>query len=143
MAIKAVFLASLVGCYKNHLYVQQEWVDSQFLASAHVGTPDPRLADPPEGQGLLLAWRFPDHLFEENLIFVITVRLWNNSEKILTKSVEEQRGSMAFYFPNKGLEQDLRILTYKIEVFNEEDELVEEWKHHFWRELIELHPESS
>jgi len=133
----------LSGCYKNHLYVQQEWVDANFLASHYVGSPDPRTLDPPEGQRLLVAWRFPRCLFDEQLSFLITVRLWDNSEKIFVQPIERKSGSLAYYFPDKDCEIDHRILTYKIEVFNARGEIVEEWKHHFWRELIELHTEPS
>lgn len=129
------------GCYKNHLYVQQEWVDANFLASQYVGSPDPRALDPPQGQRLLLSWKFPQALFCEQLTFLITVRLWDNSEQIFVRQVEQRWGSAAYYFPDKDRDIDHRILTYKIEVFNARGELVEEWKHHFWRELIELHTE--
>jgi hypothetical protein len=132
-------LASLLfawGCYKNHLYVQQEWVNRDFLASVKVGTPDPRQADPPQGQRLLIAWDFPKSLFERRLTLLTTVRLWDQSETVITRPVERKRDGVALFFPSKNLQK--QILTYRIQVFDQEGGLIETWKHHFWTELIPL-----
>src|SRR5207245_514460 len=94
-----IFLFTLLaGCYKNHLYVQQEWVDRNFLASTKVGTPDPRQADPPQGQRLLVSWRFPDNLFYQGLGLVLTVRFWDEEEKVIQHPVERAWGYAAFNF---------------------------------------------
>ncbi len=138
MIIKGALLICLASCYKDHLYVQQEWVNASFLASHHVGTPDPRSENPPEGQRLLVAWHFPRCLLEERLTLFVTVRLWDQTEEITIRPIERRRGSFAFDYPNPGDCLDRRILTYKMEVFTESGELVEEWKHHFWTEQIEL-----
>lgn len=133
----------VASCYKNHLYVQQEKVDVNFLASSHIQTPDPRLAHPPEGSRLLISWNFPRCLFGEQLTFLVTVRFWDNTEKILVKTIHHRRGSTAFDFSNPGTCLSSQILTYKIDVFTEEGTLIETWKHHFWVELIDLHPDKT
>jgi hypothetical protein len=140
MIIKGTLLISLSGCYKNHLYVQQEWVDANFLASHHVGTPDPRSENPPEGQRILVAWYFPRCLLEDQLTLLVTVRLWDQTEQIFMRSIDRRRGSLAFDCPNQGDCLDRRVLTYKVEVFTLNGDLIEEWKHHFWTELIKLQP---
>jgi hypothetical protein len=129
-------LLLLTSCYKNHLYVQQEWIDEKYLASTHVNTPDPRKIDPPNGQKLLVKWDFPRSQFEQQLTMLITVRLWNNSEQIFSRSVERKRDYIDLFFPTE--DKNLRILTYKVEVFTKDKELLEVWKHHFWTELIDV-----
>lgn len=123
--------------------MQQEWVDANFLASHHVGTPDPRSECPPEGQRLLFAWHFPRCLLEDGLTLLATVRFWDQTEEIFVRPLTRRRGSLALDCPNPGDCIDRRILTYKVEVFTTNGELLEEWKHHFWRELIELQPTSA
>ncbi len=140
MIIKGTLLIGLAGCYKNHLYVQQEWVNVSFLASRHVGSPDPRSENPPDGQRLLIAWHFPRCLLEEHLHMLITVRLWDQTEEKATRPIERRRGSFALDYPNPGDCIDRRILTYKVEVFTASGELLETWKHQFWTEFIELQP---
>ena len=125
------FLTIFAGCYKDHLYVQQEWVDRTFLASSHVGTPDPRQACPPEGQRLLVGWRFPKYLLDEQLQLVLTVRFWDHTEEVLEYPVERMKDSAAFYFCKK-------ILTYRLQVVNADQEIIETWEHHFWTEPIKI-----
>lgn len=130
-----LFLLVFAGCYKNHLYVQQEWVDRNFLASTHVGTPDPRQECPPEGQRLLVSWKFPRNLGELKL--VITVRFWDNSEEVICHPIDRSWGYAAFFFSK------CKILTYRVQVVDLCDAIVETWEHHFWTELIDIDRRSA
>lgn len=127
----------LTGCYKNHLYVQQEWIDRNYLASSQVGTPDPRQACPPQGQRLLVSWKYPKVLLDEQLQLQITVRFWDNSEEVICHPVDRSWGSASFFF------SETKILTYKIDVVNQCNEIIETWQHHFWTELIDIDRSSS
>ena len=120
------------GCYRHHLYVQQEYVDRTFLASSHVNTPDPRQAEPPEGQRLLIGWDFPRSIFKKELSIVADVRFWDDTEQKKVEPIQRKRGSHAFYFPKK------KILTYRVQVISKDQEIIEIWKHHFWTERIEI-----
>ena len=126
-----IFFTLFSGCYKNHLYVQQEWVDRNFLASSHVGTPDPRQEHPPLGQRLLVAWRFPLNMMDRPLELALTVRFWDNSEQIFRRPIQTSHGSTAFDFFDSQ-----KILTYRIQVVDCEDAVIENWEHHFWTRLI-------
>ena len=133
VAAWAFFLTTFTGCYKDHLYVQQEWVDREFLASTKVGTPDPRQECPPLGQRLLVSWHFPSNLFYQQLRLILTVRFMDNSEEVICYPIERAWSSAAFNF----FEQR-KILTYRVLVVDQQDEIVEVWEHHFWTELITL-----
>ena len=135
MAWKCKFVVAALlfcSCYRHHLYVQQEWVDRNFLASTHVNTPDPRQLDPPDGQRLLIAWDFPRSIFLKELSFVVSVRFWDDTQQEIMDPIERKRGYRAFDFPKK------KILTYRIQVISKEKEVIETWKHHFWTEQIEV-----
>lgn len=132
---KYKILAALLlftGCYRHHLYVQQEWVDKNFLASSHVNTPDPRQDDPPEGQRLLIAWDFPRSVFQKELTLAISVRFWGDTQKEITYPLAKKRGYRAYFFPNE------KILTYRVRVLTRDQEVIESWNHHFWTQLIEV-----
>jgi len=128
----------LTGCYKGHLYVQQEWVDANFLASSKVGTPDPRKEHPPEGQRLIIAWDMPKSMFQQGLTAIATVRFWDQSEQVRTFPLERKRDVKAFFFLNQGFTQDRKILTYLVQIISETGDIVEVWEHPFWTELIDL-----
>lgn len=133
IAILSILCVSLfTGCYKNHLYVQQEWVDRNFLASTQVGTPDPRQADPPEGQRLLISWKFPRSLLDEELRLLVRVRFWDNAEECFSQPIDCSWGYAALFFSEK------KILTYKLDVLNAKGKCIETWEHHFWTELIDF-----
>jgi len=112
--------------------VQQEWVDRTFLASSHVGTPDPRQDCPPDGQRLLVSWKFPSNLLGEQLRLIITVRFWDNVEEVICHPVTRAWSYAAFNFFQS------KILTYKVEVVDYKDEVIDVWEHHFWTELIDI-----
>ncbi|MDE3045812.1 MAG: hypothetical protein KGJ02_04115 [Verrucomicrobiota bacterium] len=136
ITIYGLFLNLLCGCYRSHLYVQQEVVNRDFLASTHVGTPDPRQAHPPEGQRLLISWDFPKKRFEQGLTLIATIRLWDNTQKSYVVAIERKRGYEAIDLPMADKEH--RILTYLVQVVNRQGEVVDQWKHHFWTELIKV-----
>jgi hypothetical protein len=132
VALFAIFATGLVGCYKDHLYVQIEKIDRDFLASTHIGTPDPRQLNPPEGKRLLVAWRFPSNLVDQGIWLELTVRFWDQSQEHICRKIEKGHDYASFNFFDK------RLLTYKIEVVNEKRECIDVWEHQFWTDLIDV-----
>lgn len=110
-------------------------VDVNYLASTHIGTPDPRQKHPPQGQRLLVTWKFPTSIFDQGLRLVLTARHWDQSEELIEYPLTKRWSYEEFYFPCK-------LLTYKIEIFNTCGELVDLWEHHFWTELIDMSSDS-
>jgi hypothetical protein len=124
-------LFCLAGCYQHHLFVLQEWVDGDMLASAKVGTPDPRSEDPPVGQKLLIAWSFPTGMFDQGLTMRVDMRLWSNEEQTILIPVERLKGTTSLFFPCPD-----QILTYRIQVVAADGSVVENWEHQFWTPLV-------
>lgn len=81
---------------------------------------------------MLVAWRFPKYMIDEQLKLVLTVRFWDNSEEVLTRAMEKSRSYEAFDFFGQ------RVLTYRIQVMDVENCVVETWEHHFWTKLIDI-----
>ncbi len=135
--IFCIFLL-LTGCYKDYLYVQQEWIDPQFLASSKIGTPDPRQEKPFFGQRLIIAWDFPKSFFSRDLHLLTTVRFWDNKEEVFQTPILRKRDITAFFFPNPDKTQDRHILTYQVQVFAKDGTLMAKWEHHFWTKLIDV-----
>jgi len=106
-------------------------LDHDYLASTHVGTPDPRQDDPPLGQRLLVSWKFPGNIFNQGLKLVMVARFWDQSEEVIEQILERSWSYLELYFPSK-------LLTYKVEVFNFEGDKVGLWEHHFWTQLIDI-----
>lgn len=131
----------LTSCYKNHLYVQHEKVDKEFLASTHVNTPDPRQKHPPKGQRIIVSWDFPLSVYREKLSMILTVRFWDNRQDVLVRKIDRKRGYDSFYFEDTTKDKKKRVLTYRVQIINEDGEVVDDWKHQFWTDLIEINKE--
>ena len=118
-------------------------MDRNYLASTHVGTPDYRQEHPPDGQTLSIAWDFPLSVYRENLNMILTVRFWDNKQDIFSNKITRKRGYLRYKFQDDTDDKSKKILTYKIDIFNEDGTLVDEWKHQFWKELIEINKDED
>lgn len=126
----------LASCGRSHLYVQQMVLDREYLASTHVGTPDRRQTNPPQGQRFLVGWHFPSNLFAEGLRLALTARFPDQTELVFSEPVKKTWGYAEFQFPR-------RLMTYRIQVINQWDEVVETWEHQLWTELIDIESNDS
>jgi len=133
----------MTSCYKNYLYVHHEKMDNTFLASSHVGTPDPRQKHPPEGQRIAISWDFPLSIYRENLTLITTIRFWDNKQDVFVYKIPRKRGYVFYKFQDETKNKTKKILTYKIDAFNEDGVLVDQWKHQFWKELITINKEED
>ena len=132
-----LFFFSFTSCYQSHLHVQQQWYNRGSLASSWVATPDPRQNNPPNGQKLVVSWDYPISLFQKNTQLLVTVRFWDNSEKVFVRKIREKRGWEAFVFEH-NVNKEGKILTYKVEVRNQKGEVIDLWKHQFWTDKVIL-----
>lgn len=131
------------SCYRNYLYVHHEKMDSSYLASTYIGTPDPRQKHPPMGQQISISWDFPLSVYKENLTLITTIRFWNNEQDVFVHKVERKRGYVFYKFQAATEDKTKKILTYKVDVINEDQKLVDQWKHQFWKELIKINKEDD
>lgn len=133
----------LSSCYKDNLYVQQEWVDKSYLASSYVKTPDPRDKKPQIGQKIIISWDFPLSEYKKDLTIVLFVRFWNQTQKELTYKIERKRGYTDFFFENINREQNKKILTYRLDVVDKNNEIIRTWKHQLWTKQINIDNEEK
>jgi len=118
-------------------------MDASYLASTHVNTPDPRQKNPPKGQMLSIAWDFPLSLYRENLTLILTVRFWDNKQDVFVYKIPRKRGYVTYKFQDEAGDNFKKILTYKVDIFNEDGSLVDQWKHQFYKELIEINKDED
>jgi hypothetical protein len=140
--IPVILAISLSSCGKrNYLSLMQDRIDARYLASTHVGTPDPRQAHPPYGQRIVINWFLPNGLVKKNLHINLHVLYWNNTTAVMTYPVNSQRGSQVYFLLNDDFDAKKGILTYKAELVSESGEVCGEWKHQLWVNLINIEPD--
>jgi hypothetical protein len=128
----------MMGCSSEYLTIYTDYLSHENLASYHVGTPDPRLNNPPIGQRLLISWSFPkEYLDREDLHLDISIRFRNR--EVLTQKVAicKSSGTYIYSLLNEDYFEREGILTYKVDLVAK-DEIFEEWRHQLWTELLIL-----
>jgi len=133
-----LFWVNFTSCYKDHLYVRQEWVDKSSLASTHVDTPDVKQRSFIDSQQLVVSWNFPQSLFEKELLLSVKIRFWDDTQQEIRRPILKRSGFFNFIFPQNSSEKDQRILTYSVQVLKENGTTVACWNHQLWTNLISL-----
>jgi len=133
----------LASCDKYYVAVRQIPVNTSSLASAHVGTPDPRLAHPPLGQKLVVDWVVPGELLIKQPRVVLFLLYKDHTEKKLSYPIEYKSGYAVYALLGEEFEKTKGLLTYRAEIVTAEGEIYRDWKHQLWVNLITLEQEST
>jgi hypothetical protein len=124
------------GCRQYYLSICQEWVDVRYLASTHVGTPDPRQEHPSIGQMLILDWRIPKEILKKKPEVVLDLILWDYSTRQIRIPMRRRMDFATYRLFNAEYEKTGGILTYKAEIVTQDGHVFREWKHQLWVNLI-------
>jgi hypothetical protein len=141
LGICSLFLfIALLGssCSKYYLSVQQQWVDINYLASVQVNTPDPRKANPPLGQMLIIDWHIPPRVLKQHPKVVLDLILWDYTTRTVTIPIKGQLNYTTFELLNEEYEKVGGILTYKAQIVTEDGRVFRESKHQLWVNLITI-----
>ena len=133
---------SLQSCKQYYLSICQEWVDVRYLASSHVGTPDPRQENPPLGQKLIIDWRIPKEVLKKKPEVVLDLILWDYSTRQIRIPIKRKMDFSVFKLFGEEYKDSGGILTYKAEIITEDSQVFCEWKHQLWVNLITINQET-
>ena len=120
--------------------MQTEYLSHENLASFHVGTPDPRLRNPPLGQRLIINWSLPkwDGLTPYELS--LKIRFKNGTFTNEQIPLDRASGTYVFSLLNQEYFNRGGFKTY-IATISSDGEVIEEWRHQLWANLIEIQEE--
>lgn len=136
-------LSALFSCSTNHLSISQVKVDRTYLASTHAHTPDPRQANPPYGQMLIIDWNIPNQVFKKKPQIAVTIIFKNFTQEVICYPMHKSFGHKLYFLLNKEYEERKGILTYKAEIITDNKEIYKEWKHQLWVNLINIDHEEE
>lgn len=135
-----LFLSLLIcsSCANSFLSVHTDYLSCENLASYHVGTPDPRLNNPPIGQRLIVIWAVPRPcLYYNDLYLDVTIRFRNREEIRERVEVDRMHGTYVYELLNDDYIEKGGMLTYKIDLIGD-GYILEEWRHQIWTETIDI-----
>lgn len=137
-ALAFLSLILLASCSGSYLSVHTDYLSHENLASYYVGTPDPRLNNPPIGQRLIITWGIPRLFLDyEDLHLEVTIRFRNREEIVDNVPVTKTHGTYVYDLLNEEYIEKQGMLTYKIDLIGE-GYILEEWRHQIWTERIEV-----
>lgn len=137
MPLLWTFLLLLMSsCTCNHLSVHTAYINKQSLASYHVGTPDPRLCNPPIGERLIASWVLPQSYLKcQELHLEIVIHLMNKEKVCRSVPITRFSGTYVYELLNEEFFENGGILTYKVDLIGD-GQVLKTWKHQLWTELI-------
>lgn len=125
----------LTSCLSERLTVHNQYMTADRYASVHVETPDPRKLCPSLGQRLIISWWYPKTYEMEGIELRLWVRYNFTDEDYESFPLVTPKGNYIYsvmddeYFFRGG------ITTYLVQVVRG-DEVIDEWRHVLWEELI-------
>lgn len=136
-------LCFLTGCQKYYLSLRQVPIDAAYLASSHVGSPDPRQSNPPVGQKVVMQWSVPPDLLVEKPELVLQVIYKNHTQEEIIYPIQYRSGREVFSLLNENYRSKGGLLTYQAKIRTQQGQIYREWKHQLWVQLITFDEESS
>ena len=115
----------------------------EYLASTHVGTPDPRQADPPFGQKIVMQWAVPPEMLVDKPRLIFHVIYKNHTEEEIIYPIEDRSGMEVFSVLNEQYREKGGLLTYHAEIRLQDGTVYREWTHQLWVHLITFEDERS
>lgn len=131
-------LFTLSSCSRYYVEVYQQKVDGTYLASVHVGTPDPRLANPPYGQLLVAEWQIPLELLPKYPFLELDVIFWDNIQRRYVFPINHRKGFERLFIIDDEFVKTGGILAYRARIKTEDGKIFREWRHQLWVNLITI-----
>lgn len=117
--------------------MRTDFLTPDYLASAHIDTPDP-CGPCFYGEQIVVRYAFPKSCLREDPLLQLTIRFKDRSLETLSIPLCKARGYYIYqiidglYFEKGG------ILSYKAQILTSSGEEILEWRHHIWADIVNL-----
>src|SRR3990167_6702673 len=137
-ALVVLALVFLMSCQRHYVSVSQRWIDGPNLASAKANTPDPRAENAPLGQMIVVDWVLSRDMLKQHPHIELDVIYWDYTTKTFSFPIKERMDWVTYKCLNEDYEKTGGILTYRAKILTEAGEVMREWRHQLWVNLIQL-----
>lgn len=136
-----ILSAVLAGCSIHRpLSVQTIYANRVDLASAYVGTPDPALQYPLEGEKLLIRWHLPANHYSYPLTLVLKIRYRNHTSSQHFYTIPARFGYFTHLLSAEECRERIGILAFQAKLYSG-DYCIATAEHQLWSELIAISDE--
>lgn len=126
----------LSGCDKYYLNIKKEKIDTSFLASNFVKTPDPLSDKIKNGQKLILEWKIPKKDLQKNLFISLKIIFKDYSKETVYFPIKTTIGYSVYCILNDDYINRGGLLTYKAEICDKRGKVFKSVEQHLWVNLI-------
>jgi hypothetical protein len=125
----------LTSCSHQFLDVHRRYISHDYLMSRKVETLDLRENIEIEGELITLFWSIPKDKRNQKWTLEIDLIYNNFSFESIEVPLVQNKGSYLFQILNEEYHQKKGIRSYRIRLTSNQ-EILEEWRHPLWSELI-------
>lgn len=131
------YLFFFVGCSSAKIVVDRYAVSPSELPSVYVESPDPRLKNPTYGQVLAIRYRIRNAYSKKMPYLLLLKVIYKNlDEEAKSYTIFNEGGTFEFPVIDEAFEETGGVLTYRAELSTFDGEIIAEFKHKLWFELI-------
>ncbi len=123
--------------------MRRQKVDNTYLASTHVGSPDPRQECPPCGQMVVVEWWVPRELLCCNPKVCLHLLFWDFTDRTVVFPIDRRIGYETYFVIGEDFATTCGLISYKAEIVTEDGSIFRDWKHQLWVDLIQIEEESN
>lgn len=125
------------ACSSAKVVVDRYAVTPSELPSVYVESPDPRLKKPSYGQVLAVRYRIKNPVSQKMPYLLLLKIIYKNlEEETKSYTVFNEEGTFEFPVIDEAFEGTGGVLTYRAELMTFDGDLIAEFKHKLWFELI-------
>ena len=130
----AVFFLS--GCTSGYIQVSKIKTDKLTYASRFARTPDPRELNPPKGEKLYISWSVPVDIKPHFYRLKVDIIYRNLSTETLLFPLRRRAGSRIIEVLGDEYKEKEGYLSYKMEIVDLDGNVISDYTHRMWVDLI-------
>ena len=131
----------LCGC-DDKLYVTNQHLSPDYLASSYVGSPDPNAEFFTSGVQLSFEWEVSYATMDKNPQLIVDVIFGDLTEQRFEFKITRTSDYRTIRLIEPVFSEKKGILTFRAEIVTEDNEVVTEWKHQLWTPLLHIDGET-
>ncbi len=131
-----VGILTFFSCSTGYIQVEKINTDKRTFASKFAGSPDQRRLNPPKGEKLYINWSIPLEFSSEIYRMKVDIIYRNLSRETYVFPVKRRAGGRIIEILGDEFKEKKGFLSYKFEIINLDGEVLSDYTHRMWVDLI-------
>ena len=124
------------SCSSSYIGVNKIKTDKLTFASRFAKSPDPRALNPPKGEKLYINWSLPIQFEAHKYRMQVDLVYRNLTKETLVFPIKRRAGAKIIELLGKEFTEKKGFLVYKLQIVSIDGEVVTDYTHRMWVDLI-------